>query len=661
MSKDSAIDYLAYILIRLIGPIIRSLPLNAGLFIGRRLGDLFYYFGPKHKSIAYANIKTAFAAKLSPEEINKLTKEFYRSFGQNIVEVLFIPLVDEAYINKYITLEGKEHIFEGFKKGKGVILLVVHAGSWEFSNVICANLGFDFNLFIRGQRYPRLNKLLNSYRNQKGCKLIEKQNQTRELIRALKNNQAIGMTADQGGKSGAQVKFFGKYASMSSGAIRLALKYDAALIPAFYRRVKGPYIKVFIEPPLEIKRSHDQENDVYDNLQELVNVFEKYILKYPREYLWSYKIWKYTKEQNILIISDGKTGHLHQSQGLAGIIIECLKDKGFTANLDIVMIRFKNKFSRHALAASSLIAGKYHCQGRLWSLRAFLKDDDYKTLISIKPDIIISCGASVAPVNYLLSRENLAKSIVIMRPSILNAKRFNLVVMSRHDRPEGRGWQLNSQSHRPPERKNIITVEGALNLVNEDYLKGQIAGLKERGVKIDRELVVGMLVGGDTKDFHLSQELMRQVSGQVKACVEKMDAQILATTSRRTASGVERVLKEEFINYERCRLLVIANENNIPEAVGGILALSKIIITSAESISMISEAVNSNKYVIVFNTCGLSRKHRRFLDYFAENKYIYLVEPCNLSRAIEEVWIKKPEIHALKDNLLVAEAVKKIL
>src|SRR3989338_5033469 len=128
MNRNSIIDYSGYILIRLFGPLIRSLPLNASMFLGARLGELFYYFDLKHKAIAYTNIKTAFGAKLSCAQLSNLTKEFYRSFGQNLIEILFIPLVDKAYINKYITLEGQENIFAGFKKGNGVILLSVHAG-----------------------------------------------------------------------------------------------------------------------------------------------------------------------------------------------------------------------------------------------------------------------------------------------------------------------------------------------------------------------------------------------------------------------------------------------------------------------------------------------------------------------------------------------------
>ncbi len=646
MNKNSIIDYLGCILIRLFGPLIRSLPLNVSLFLGARLGELFYYFDLKHKSIAYTNIKTVFSAKLSPQELSSLTKEFYRSFGQSLIEILLIPLVDKAYFNKYITLEGQQHIFEGFKKGKGAILVTVHAGGWEFSNIICANLGFAFNLFIRNQRYPRLNELLNAYRSRKGCKLIQRENGTRQLIRALKNNQAIGMTADQGGKSGTSVKFFGKYASMPSGAIRLALKYDAAIILGFYTRINGPYIKLSIEPPFEIKKTGNLEKDINDNLQALVHVFEKYILRYPREYLWSYKIWKYTKEQNILIVSDGRVGHLRQSEAVAGIAKDCLKDKGVSANVNIAEIKFRNKFFRAALTASCYLAGKYHCQGCLWCLRTFLKDDAYRALISIKPDIVITCGASVAPINYVISRENLAKSIVVMRPSVLNTKRFNLVVMSRHDKP--------------PKRKNITVIEGALNLINEDYLKGQGENLKTH-VKINKELVLGVLVGGDTKIFHLTKDLMQEISGQIKISLEKLDGEVLITTSRRTSSAVERLLKEEFINYERSRLLVIANEKNIPEAVGGILASSEIIITSPESMSMISEAVNSKKYVLVFNSPHLSKKYRRFLNYFAKNKYIYLVDSYNLAKKIEEIWLNRPGIRTLKDNFLVAEAVKKIL
>lgn len=614
--------------------------------MGKRIGELCYYFDLKHKSIAYSNIKMVLGNILSPYELSNLTKDFYRTFGQNLIEIFFIPLVNKEYIKRYISIEGRDYITEGYKKGKGVILLGVHEGSWELSNIICANLGFPFSLFIRDQRYPRLNRLLNLYRSRKGCQLIQRKNQTRQLIELLKDNEAIGITADQGGKTGTLVKFFGKDASMPTGAMRLALKYDAALIPAFYTRLSGPYIKVIIEPPFKIKKTGNKDIDIRDNLQEVIHIFERYILKYPKEYLWTYKIWKYAKEKNILVLSDGKTGHLRQSQAAVKLVNNYLKDKGISTHINTVKVCSKNKFAKYALNFTSGLAGKYHCQGCLWCLRAFLEKDTYKSLISIKPDIIISCGSSLAPINFILARENLAKSIVIMRPSVLSTKRFDLVIMPQHDRP--------------PRRKNVMAIEGALNLIDQDYLASCVSTLSSY-VKINKELVIGLLIGGDTKDFRLGADSIKETINQIKKILKDLDAEILVTTSRRTSSEIECLVKEEFRDYPRCKLLIIANEKNIPSSIGGILGLSQIIVTSPESISMISEAVNSKKYVLVFNSPGLGIRHRRFLYHFAKNKYVYLSEPCVLSKTIEYIWLNRPKIHTLRDNLLISEAIKKIL
>jgi len=647
MNKDSIIDYASFILFRAFSFFIRRLPCEFTLFLGKRLGDLFYYLDAKHKAIAYSNIKTALGGKIPPSGLSRVTREFYRDFGQTLMEVFIFPLVDKKYLDKYVTIEGLDNIANGFKRGKGVILAVVHEGSWEMSNLVSANLGYPFNILIREQpRYERLNKLLNTYRSQKGTKLIQTESQTKRLIEALRKNEAVAMTVDQGGSDGVLVKFFGKEASMSTGAIKLSLRYGAAIIPVFSTRLKGPYLKFKVELPFEIKESGDSQKDIQENLQRLIAIYERHIAIYPKEYLWTYKIWKYTPGKNILILSDGKAGHLRQAQAAAKIAENYLKDKEVKVNTEIVEVKFKSRFSRTALALSSCFSGKYNCQGCLWCFRKFLVKDTYDSLMKIKPDLVISCGSSVAPVNFIVSRENLAKSMVIMRPPFLSTKRFDLVIMEQHDAP--------------PKRKNIVITEGALNLVDDDYLNLNGQALKSR-VKLNNKFVLGLLLGGDAKDFKLSVDSLKEIIGQIKDVLEKIDGELLITTSRRTPVEIERLLKEEFINSPRCKLLIIANEKNIPEAVGGILALSHLVVVSPESISMISEAVNSKKYVLVFKTKKLNLKHERFLGHFAENKYIYLARPDEVSKKINDIWRDKPKTNSLKDNLLVSQAIGRVL
>jgi len=644
------IDYLSCILFKLFSLIMRCFPLGSRLFLGRRLGDFLYYFDLKHKAIAYSNIKTALGSKFSPARLSGVTKEFYQTFGQNIVEMFSVPFIDQKYIKKYITIEGAENIEDGFKRGKGIILLAMHEGSWEFSYLACASLGFPLHLFVRQQlSFPRLERLLNSYRVQKGCRLIYRQNQNRRIIETIKENKALGMNMDQGGRSGILVKFFGKDASMATGALKLALKYDVTILPVFFVRLKGPYIKIIVNQPFALKRSGDSEKDLGDNLQGITHLFEEYILNYPKEYFWTYKIWKHTREKNILILSDSKTGHLRQAEAVAEIASDYLINKGLAAKIEIKEVRFKNKLSRNALTFSSCFAGKYLCQGCLWCLRNFLARDNYESLIGIKPDIIISCGSAIAPVNYVLSRENQARSIVIMRPSILSTHRFDLVIMPKHDRPL--------------RRKNVVVTDGALNLINEQYLKDQTQELlRASSGRLDaRGIYIGLLIGGDTKTFHLRRDAVLGVIRQIKLAAETLNAAILVTTSRRTSREIEELVKKEFMGYSRCKFLVIANEKNIPEAVGAILGLSQFIITSPESISMISEAVSSRKYCLVFESGGLSNRHSEFLKHYARNKYIYFTEGNLLQKKIEEIWMSKPEVCASKDNSLVSEALKNIL
>ena len=644
MKKDLFIDYASFMLFRFFSFLLSLLPCSFKFFLGRRLGGLLYCLDAKNRRIAYVNLKTAFADKLSTDKLRRLVKDFYRGFGQSLVEIFLIPKINKKYIDKYITFDGFENIALGFKQGKGVIFAVVHECNWEASNIVSSNLGWPFSILIRQQsRYRLLNDFLNRYRSSKGAKLIQRKNQTKGLILALNNNEAVGITVDQGGNAGVLVNFFGRAASMPTGAIKLALKYQTAIIPVFSTRLSGPRIKFIIGAPFEIKKTGDDSFDIRENLQRLTLLFEKYITQYPKEYLWTYKIWKYAKEREILVLSDTKAGHLRQSEKVARIIGEQLKDKGISFNIKTVKVVFRNNFSKAGLILSR------------GNLKRCLNKETYGELSRIRPDIVVSCGSSLAPVNYLFSRENQSRAITIMRPSLISTKRFALAIIPKHDRP-ARG-------------DNVVVTEGALNLIDEEYLKECISHIAyrisqrddKRLAISDKRLFIGLLIGGDTKNFCLKEETVSEVIKQIKTAAENLDADILVTTSRRTSKGIEELLRVEFANYSRCKLLVIANERNIPEAVGGILGLSQIVVTSPESISMISEAASSKRYVIVFEAKALSRKHRDFLGNFAENKYIYLTQASSLSKKIEQAFRQKPALYWPKDDLLVTEAIRRIV
>ena len=649
MKQNLIADYLSCILFRVVSFFTFFLPLNFSLFLGRRLGDLIYLFDRRHRAVAHANIRKTVSDNLDCSSSVRITRRAYQAFGQNLIEVSIIPRVNKRYLEKYIHIENKDCIQKAFDRGKGVIFLIVHEGNWELSNIICANLGFPFILFVRDQGFPRLNELLNYYRLRQGAKIIHKNTGVRQLIEVLKSNQSIGMTTDQGGRNGQLVNFFGKKASMSTGAVRLALKYDCAIIPVFYTRIKGPYTKVILDQVFTVTPSGDPQNDLRQNLQRLISIYEKYIRQYPHEYLWTYKIFKYGKEKEIMILADGKTGHLRQSESVAKLVIQQLASRGIKATLNIQEIKFRSSIFRRFFSMLIILSGKYPGVSSLFMLRNALTGESWQGLMGSKPDIIISAGGKLSAINYLLSKENQSKSIVLMRSVFSRLKKFDLKIIPKHDQPVA--------------QSNVVITEGAVNLIDPDYLNSSAERLLRSGlIKGPRSsLTIGVLIGGNSKNFSISIEAIIQVIIQLKKIAQELDADILFSTSRRTTEKLERVVKSQLVNYPRCKLLVIANENNYPDVVGGILGLSNIIISSPESISMVSEAVASGKYVVVFKMGELSRKHLVFLRNYQNKGYIYLKSIQDLAFSMKEIWNNKPNIVLPKDNFKVNEGLNKIL
>ncbi len=292
------IDYLLYIGVRISGFFVRLFPLRLTLWFGRRLGDLGYWLGMDRRRIALDNLKSAFGDEKNYEEFHRITRKVFQNLGMSFIEVLNFPGLDAKYLERYIKTEGLSHIDEALKENKGIIFLGGHFGNWELAGFAISVLGHKVKLLAREQKLMRLNRLLDSYREWNGCKVIPKKRAVREIIKGLSNNEMIGILADQdGGKKGVFVNFFGRPASTPEGAIAFALKTGCAILPTLIIRENGARHTLKIESPLRITRSGNYEADIKTNLQVFTSILESYVRRYPEQWLWVHKRWK-TQPEN---------------------------------------------------------------------------------------------------------------------------------------------------------------------------------------------------------------------------------------------------------------------------------------------------------------------------------------------------------------------------
>lgn len=644
-------------LIKFLSGIFNGLPYRFNLFLARRIGFILYFCLNKKRNVVESNLKTAFCDRLSPSEIRSLSREVFKNFVCSCMDLLTLHKIKAQGFEKVVTLEGRENIEQAMSKGNGCILLAVHSGSWELASLVGSMCNYPYNVVANEQsKTPMLDELLNDYRRLAGAKVIPSKTATRDIIRALQNKEIVSLVLDQGGKDGIPVEFLGKTASMSTGAIRLGLKYQTPICLVWIERKNDnkQVLKVF--PQLQLEVSGDLEKDVIVNTQKAVRYFEGLLRAHPSEGLWFYKIYKYSNQADVLVLDDGKTGHLRQSQGVSESIRILLEKNHKQARLKTVTIAFKSNFHQKMLVLYCFIAQIFSVLRKEQVLKIFVKEECYKSLINIKPDYVISCGSQLASISFLLSRLWSVKSIHVLKPGILNWRWFSLIVLPEHDKPK-------TEPSTP-----LVLTKAALNLIAPQYLKEQQEKLLLRysHLKNNVRSKIGILIGGNTKGVTFDAVQIRLLIRQIKEASEHFNMDLLVTTSRRTPPEVDQLVIKELRNFNRCSLLIIPNESNIPEAVGGILALSDIVIVSGESISMVSEAVSSGKRTIVFAPNGQYSSHsynkyERFVLNLNSQGYLFACAIKDISNTITQVMSRKISVKSIDDRLKLFEGLQGIM
>jgi mitochondrial fission protein ELM1 len=352
------------------------------------------------------------------------------------------------------------------------------------------------------------------------------------------------------------------------------------------------------------------------------------------------------------VLNDGRSGHLNQSLAVARQIQTARTTQGYKmedTRIVVRDVRYSSGLKRAALTISGAFSS-WRCHGCMACMRYCLERESCEGLMKTYCDFVVSCGSGLAPVNAFMARENNAKNIVVMSPGIVGLGKFNLAVIPRHDRP------------RPA--KNVVATELAPNLIDEGTLKLKAETFAAAlGLKRERRRI-GLLVGGDTPEFTLSVELMNRVADGIISAAETLEAELLVTTSRRTPKAVETLMKDRLKGNPRCKLLVIANEDNPEGAVAGILGLSDVVVVSGESISMVSEAVSSSRPVIVF---GLDRRKARASKHEAAMRRLeaagrlIISDPAGMKDEILRSTDNPRQAARCGDNERIYEAVRRLI
>lgn len=266
-------------------------PLRRALFVG--FFRLFYLLVPRQRLIAHHNLRRAFPEK-SEEEILKIVQGVYRNMGLVAAEFFDIPSLTRENIGELVDAEGLENCRKALEKGKGILMFGAHFGNWELEAVAASLFLKPFVAIYRPLDNAVLDRLVLKVRSITGNTLLEKNRAMRPMLRALKNNEMLGILMDQNVDvhEGVFVDYFGRPACTTDGLAVLALHTGAPVLPGYMARLPDGRYRFVIGPEVPIVNTGDKQADIVANTQRFMKVIEETVRQYPDQWLWVHHRWK---------------------------------------------------------------------------------------------------------------------------------------------------------------------------------------------------------------------------------------------------------------------------------------------------------------------------------------------------------------------------------
>ena len=349
----------------------------------------------------------------------------------------------------------------------------------------------------------------------------------------------------------------------------------------------------------------------------------------------------------VVILSDSKPGHYKQSLGIVEKMPEC--------QVEWLDIQFRHKWRDNLLRVFMCIFGGAPLSISLVHtlLRWSLTSETYNTLAQLQTaDIVLSTGSSVAATNLLLGSVLGAKTVTCRRPSPIGTRYFDLAILPMLS------WR--NASH----KDNICRTIGVPNPISPDTLDDLRKQLKDE-LKLSDCPRVGILLGGTDRHETITTEDAERLSEICQASVEKMNAQILMTTSRRTPPDVTAHLVSTVKHTDWCPFFITPDTpSELEDPYQAILALSDLLIVTADSFSMVCEAASSGRKVIVLTLSQANARlpHRyKVYQYMEEHTIVRRSKLDGLEDHIAKDLTSQAPHTPLQDTEIAVDAIRQLV
>ncbi|HEX9006807.1 MAG TPA: lysophospholipid acyltransferase family protein [Bacteroidota bacterium] len=284
-------EYAFFMLFRALA---RRLSLRTAGRVGAVLGGLVFRLTPVRKKVTLDNLALAFPEK-SAAERRMIALGAFRNYGSAIFEMFRIGRSTDEELRGAVRWVNAGVPCAAYARGKGIIMLSAHFGSWELVlPAIKLSFGWPVMAIVQQQRNARINLVVDAQRRRFVDTTIPMARAVREVLRGLREKQALVILGDQSGsKESLFIPFFGRPAATHRGAAAFALRSGAPLVLFLVVRAAAGY-EICCEEIDYADIAGYTEDHIVELTRRHAAVLERFIRAHPDHWLWQHKRWKHT-------------------------------------------------------------------------------------------------------------------------------------------------------------------------------------------------------------------------------------------------------------------------------------------------------------------------------------------------------------------------------
>lgn len=286
------LEFLTNLILRVFFGLAMLLPYRARLaFMGWLTSHVIFPMAG-HSQRMRDNLSYIFP-DLSEPEIKQLLRKVPDNFGRTLIE----EYSGQQFVDRVRPSDpvgpGFSALCEARDQNRPAVIVSAHFGNYDAMRASLIIRGFRVGGLYRPFNNRRFDRHYKQALETIGTPIFPRSRRGEaDMLRFLKSGGMVALLNDQHMGHGAPLTFFGKPAATALSAAKIALKYNALLVPAYATRQKnGLDFTITFEEPITHSTPETMTQALNDSL-------ESHVQANMGQWLWSHRRWKLSRKQD---------------------------------------------------------------------------------------------------------------------------------------------------------------------------------------------------------------------------------------------------------------------------------------------------------------------------------------------------------------------------